>query len=114
MGFAFGSAVLSAAGLNAVREMARTLNQASDLRRVTIIGHTDRIGNDAANLSLSQQRAQAVRVALANEGVAASKLWAQGAGETQPVVQCDQTDRAELIVCLAPNRRVDIDVQGEY
>ena len=35
-----------------------------------------------------------------------------GMGESQPVVQCSQRNRPELIACLAPNRRVDVEVSG--
>jgi outer membrane protein OmpA-like peptidoglycan-associated protein len=31
----------------------------------------------------------------------------------QPVVQCDQKNRKALIDCLAPNRRVEVEVKGE-
>jgi OOP family OmpA-OmpF porin len=48
-------------------------------------GHTDSQGADAANLSLSQRRADAVQKYLVDHGIAASRLKAQGLGETQPV-----------------------------
>ena len=34
-------------------------------------------------------------------------------GEKQPVVQCDQKNLKELIACLQPNRRVEVEVKGE-
>jgi outer membrane protein OmpA-like peptidoglycan-associated protein len=34
-------------------------------------------------------------------------------GEKQPVVQCDQKNLKDLIACLAPNRRVEVQVKGE-
>jgi outer membrane protein OmpA-like peptidoglycan-associated protein len=36
-------------------------------------------------------------------------------GEKQPLpgVQCDQTNLKELIACLQPNRRVEVEVKGE-
>ena len=113
VGFAFGSATLTTAGLNTVRDIAPQLKRLSELQQVTVSGHTDRIGNDAVNLRLSQQRAESVRNALAAEGIPASKIRAQGFGKSQPVVQCDQQNRNALIACLAPNRRVDIEVQGQ-
>lgn len=112
VGFAFGSAVLTTAGVNTVRDISSKLKQLSELQQVTVSGHTDRIGNDAANMRLSQQRAKSVRNAMINEGIPSSKIRAQGFGETRPVVHCDQQDRNALIACLAPNRRVDIEVQG--
>jgi outer membrane protein OmpA-like peptidoglycan-associated protein len=34
-------------------------------------------------------------------------------GEKQPAVKCDQKNLKELIACLQPNRRVEVDVKGE-
>lgn len=113
VGFAFGSAVLTTAGLNTVREVASQLKQISDVEQITVSGHTDRIGDASSNLRLSQQRAESVRSALAAEGIPAAAISAQGFGEERPVMQCDQQNRMDLIACLAPNRRVDIEVQGQ-
>ena len=113
VGFAFGSAVLTTVGQDTVRNIAGQLKQAPKGQQVTVSGHTDYIGDDAANLRLSQRRAEAVRQALAAEGIPANTIQAQGFGEDRPVVQCDQQNRNDLIACLAPNRRVDIEVQGK-
>jgi OmpA-OmpF porin, OOP family len=67
------------------------------------------LGTPAYNQKLSLQRAEAVRDYLVNRGVPANRLRAQGRGETQPVVQCTEKDRAALITCLEPNRRVEVE-----
>jgi len=108
--FAFGSATLTAAGQAEVVRVAAQLGQ-RDGAAVTVVGHTDRIGSDAANMTLSQRRAQSVRDALVSNGVAASSIRAVGAGESQPVVQCAEGSRSEVVACLAPNRRVEIAVE---
>lgn len=113
VGFAFGSAALTAAGLNEIQDIAGQLRQLEQVENITVSGHTDRIGDVASNQRLSQQRAEAVRRALADQGIPAGVIQAQGFGPSRPVVQCDQQDRADLIACLAPNRRVDIEVQGQ-
>jgi len=59
------------------------------------------------------RRASAVRDYLASKGVSGDKIQAIGMGEKQPVVQCDQKNRKELIACLAPNRRVEVEARGE-
>lgn len=78
---------------------------------IRITGHTDRLGTTAYNQALSLARAETVRDYLARAGVPAQAIQVQGKGESEPKVQCAQTSkRAELIGCLAPNRRVEIEV----
>lgn len=77
--------------------------------QVSIIGHTDYLGEDMYNMNLSQLRAQTVRSYLVNRGIDASALSASGAGESQPVKQCNANQpRKQLIDCLQPNRRVEL------
>ena len=90
-------------------EIARALVDNPRIDRVTITGHTDRLGSEAYNQKLSERRANAVKQYLAQKGVAASRLTAVGRGESQPVVQCSDSDRAKLIQCLEPNRRVEVE-----
>jgi outer membrane protein OmpA-like peptidoglycan-associated protein len=52
--------------------------------KVEIGGHTDDVGNEADNLSLSQQRADAVLVHLTTAGVDREALEARGYGESRP------------------------------
>ncbi|WP_058913135.1 porin OmpA [Entomohabitans teleogrylli] len=82
---------------------------------VVVLGYTDRIGSDAYNQKLSQQRAQSVVDYLISKGIPGSKISAQGMGESNPVTgsTCDNVKaRAALIDCLAPDRRVEIEVRG--
>ena len=58
-------------------------------------------------------RADAVRDYLVSKGVDKAKIETIGLGEKQPVVQCDQKNFKELVACLQPNRRVDVEVKGE-
>ena len=51
---------------------------------IEIAGHTDNTGNPAANLKLSQDRANAVREYLISKGVPADRVKAKGYGDTQP------------------------------
>ncbi len=111
--FAFGSAALSGAGPGAIRDIAGQIKQLSDIEQVMVSGHTDRIGSAASNQDLSQQRAATVRQVLLAEGIPATAIQTQGFGQDRPLVTCDQQNRSDLIACLAPNRRVDITVQGQ-
>lgn len=72
---------------------------------VTVIGHTDRVGAEAANDALSLQRAQLVRDILIAVGVAAQQIDVAGRGEREPlVVTPDEVDEPA-------NRRVEINVR---
>ena len=58
--------------------------------QVLLEGHTDSMGNDAYNLSLSQRRAEAVKTWLTGkESLAAAPLKTQGFGESKPVASND-------------------------
>ena len=80
----------------------------------TVIGYTDRIGSDAYNQKLSEQRAQTVANYLIGKGLPAGKVNVEGQGKNNPVTgeSCTSKSKKELIVCLAPDRRVEVKVQG--
>ena len=80
-----------------------------------VVGYTDRIGSDASNQVLSEQRAKTVADYLVGKGIPADKISTQGRGEAESVTgtQCDGIKaKKELISCLAPDRRVSISVTG--
>jgi OmpA-OmpF porin, OOP family len=106
--FGFDSAVLSAEGQHAVQGILAQVREAAQVQSIRVTGYTDRIGSASYNQRLSQRRAEAVRTALVQGGVPASAISAEGRGAAEPIVQCEQRSRRELIACLAPNRRVQI------
>ncbi|MBU1237830.1 MAG: OmpA family protein [Gammaproteobacteria bacterium] len=113
--FAFGKSVLTAGAKRQLDAVAAKAAACASVSSVTVIGHTDRIGSEAANQRLSEQRAAAVKSYLQGKGVNAVTFDAKGAGESQPLenVNCsDKLSRAKLAACLAPNRRVVIDLEG--
>lgn len=80
---------------------------------IKVTGHADKMGKAAANKKLSLARANAVASYLKSKGVKAKTFITAGAGDTQPVVNCDMNQPKEALkACLAPNRRVDIEVTG--
>ncbi len=85
-----------------------------ELHYITVTGHTDRLGTDAYNQALSQARADTVRNLLVQGGIDRAKVRTVGMGKHQPVVSDCNGTRAtpELVKCLQPNRRVEIEVQG--
>ncbi|MDQ7988726.1 MAG: OmpA family protein [Candidatus Dactylopiibacterium sp.] len=90
-------------------EIANALRSDTQGGQIDITGYTDRLGAEAYNLRLSQQRADAVKGYLVAQGVPASRLNAVGRGEANPVVTCNDRNRAALIKCLEPNRRVEVE-----
>jgi OOP family OmpA-OmpF porin len=91
-------------------EIANALQADPSITDVDIVGYTDRLGSTKYNQKLSLRRAQAVREYLIGKGVAENRLQAHGRGEQNPVVtDCKQKNRKELIACLAPNRRVEVE-----
>jgi len=90
-------------------EIAQALKSSPPAGNVNVVGHADRLGSDKYNLELSGRRAEAVRGYLMNQGVEGSRLRTVAKGESEPVVQCTEKNRAALIRCLEPNRRVVIE-----
>lgn len=79
-----GQAVIKPASQPALDQLASLL-QSQPALRFRIEGHTDADGEAAANLRLSRARAEAVRAALVQAGIAADRLTATGCGATKPL-----------------------------
>ncbi len=83
--FELGRAIVAADSHALLVQIAETLRKHPEIERLRIEGHTDGLGRRALNLSLSQQRADAVRQFLVAQGVEASRLEARGYGPDRPV-----------------------------
>lgn len=90
-------------------EITEALKGEGAPKRIVITGYTDNLGSDAYNQKLSERRAVAVKDYMVAQGIAADRLNAEGKGEADPVVVCDDKKLAALKECLKPNRRVEID-----
>lgn len=90
--FSSGSAEIPNASSALLREAAARIRQLPAGTVIEIGGHTDNTGDPAANVALSQQRAEAVRSALIQAGVDPSMLAAKGYGGAAPVSTNDTAD----------------------
>ena len=112
--FAFDRSELKPEGRVMLDDLVRQLNGATyDV--ISATGHTDRFGSNEYNQKLSERRANAVKEYLVSKDILASRINAEGKGETQPVTKsgdCPGAKSAKVIACLQPDRRVDIEVTG--
>ena len=112
--FTFDRSELHPEGKTALDSFAREL-QGARFETIVVEGHTDRLGTDAYNQKLSQERADAVKAYLVSSGIDGGKISARGMSEGSPVTQvgeCTGPKTAQVIVCLQPNRRVETEVTG--
>jgi outer membrane protein OmpA-like peptidoglycan-associated protein len=75
--------------------------------KLDVEGHTDSVGGDDYNQQLSEQRAEAVREYLTQQGMPVSSVTAKGFGKTQPVASNDTANGRQQ------NRRVELVISGE-
>jgi outer membrane protein OmpA-like peptidoglycan-associated protein len=114
--FDTNSAVLKRRTVPELDALATFLRKAGNYEMVTVTGHTDRLGSDALNQRLSEQRAKAVRDYLVTHGVDPTRIVSTGKGRSQPVTAAAACDRLKnkkaLRACLAPDRRVEIEASA--
>ena len=111
--FPFDSSVLSDEGKEAVSTIIKSSEQFEE-PEFEVYGYTDRMGSDAYNEKLSQNRAESVSAEFANQGI--TTKVAQGKGKANPVTgdKCANIkSRKPLIDCLAKDRRVEVVVSGK-
>lgn len=80
---------------------------------IVAVGYADPIGTVSYNFALSKRRAQSVEDYLEAKGVPAAKLDTEGRGETEEYASlsnCGGLRREPMIVCLEPDRRVEVTV----
>lgn len=118
--FAFDKSVINPNGRKALDdEVVRTIKKHPQIERIIVIGHTDRIGSNAYNQRLSQRRSDAVKDYLIGQGISPALIGTMAMGASEPVVSCEKISgrvsglNKELVECLAPNRRVVVEIKNQ-
>lgn len=114
--FGYDSATLTEEGKAAIAQLYNTPElQAAKDKNTLVIGYSDRTGAAEYNQQLSARRAQAVAEQLVMLGMPAANIQAEGRGETDSVTgaSCDNLKGNALISCLAPDRRVVVQISGQ-
>ena len=93
--FDFDKAVLKPEGKAVVDQVAADLKKWGK-DTIVIEGHTCDIGSDAYNMGLGQRRADSVKRALLESGIAEARVTTKSLGETQPAVANDSAANRKL------------------
>lgn len=114
--FDFDKATLKPAGKQALDKFAADL-KGVNFDVITVTGHSDRIGSHDYNMKLSTRRAEAVSAYLVESaGIPAGKIAVKGVNGADPVTKpadcVGKKVTKELVACLQPDRRVEIEVSG--
>jgi outer membrane protein OmpA-like peptidoglycan-associated protein len=101
--FRFGKSIIKPSSYHSLDRVADLMIEHPEFN-LLIEGHTDSIGRDAANMSLSQNRALAVKNYLISRGVKAERLTAKWYGETRPIAPNSTAEGRQK------NRRVEMKI----
>jgi outer membrane protein OmpA-like peptidoglycan-associated protein len=82
--FVTGSAKLQSKSFKGLNDVAKILNENPGMS-LAIDGHTDYVGSDESNQTLSDNRAGSVKAYIVSKGVDESRITATGHGETMPI-----------------------------
>ncbi|MBB1202540.1 porin OmpA [Enterobacteriaceae bacterium 89] len=114
--FGYDSATLTDQGKAAISQLYNSPDmQATKGQSTTVIGYSDRTGKAEYNQQLSAKRAQAVADELVSLGMPAANIQTEGRGASDSVTgnSCDNQTGNALISCLAPDRRVVVQISGQ-
>jgi OmpA-OmpF porin, OOP family len=99
--FVTGSSKLQSSSFKGLNDVAKILAENPDMT-IAVDGHTDNVGSDALNQKLSDTRSTTVKNYLVSKGVDASRITAQGHGETTPIADNNTAKGRQQ------NRRVEL------
>ena len=114
--FNTGSAQISSSSTSELEKIYNLLIQAENTK-LTIVGHTDNVGNPDSNLTLSKNRAESVTGFFTSKGVAANRFTTKWFGEEQPVADnATPEGRAKnrrVNLAIVPNEKMIEDAKSE-
>jgi OmpA-OmpF porin, OOP family len=99
--------------LDLLIERIKTEFGADGRARILIVGHTDSLASEAANMKLSKNRAQAIKAYFVRSGLPGDRIKTEGRADTALVVtHCGTKVTEANVACHKPNRRVVVTVLG--
>ena len=107
--FAEGGNALSDAAIADLEAILET-PQMAEGGAIVLRGHTDSVGDDDANMRVSERRAGLVRDWLVERGVAEDRITVIAIGEQHPIAPNARPDGTPDEAGRAPNRRVDVSI----
>lgn len=97
--FDFDSTVIRPGGYGELERVSSVLRQYPQTL-IRVEGHTDAVGPEAYNRQLSKRRAEAVKLALTQMGIAPGRIYTVGLGESQPISSSPDINRRVNIVIM--------------
>ena len=104
--FNTGSAILKPESFTALNNLLEVMKLKQSLI-IEIGGHTDNVGNETSNLTLSQDRAESVKSYLIKNGISSNRISAKGYGQNQPIADNSTVEGK------AKNRRTEVKIIKE-
>jgi OOP family OmpA-OmpF porin len=112
--FDSNQAALRAAGRDTLDQFMAKI-AGLDAQSIMAVGYADRMGSEASNQILSEERVGAVKAYLVSKGIAASRVKTSAWGETRPDTvrdQCKDANTPGNVACMQADRHVFIQVSG--
>jgi len=111
--FSFNGSQLAdipAAELKSFEDWAKTVYSEKNYRRIEITGHSDNVGQNDYNYTLSERRAKVIRDVLTNIGIESNAIVVKGKGDSDIKVTCERGSGVSTKICNQTNRRVTVTV----
>lgn len=112
--FDSNKSALTNAGRSTLDAFIRKLS-GLDTQSVMAIGYADRMGSEASNQVLSEERVNEVKSYLVAKGLAADRVQTRAWGETRPSIvaaECRDANNPKNVACMQPDRHVFIEISG--